>query len=447
LKQLEIKEVSHYLNLEKLYNEPKASYFALLSGNKKEGKNLKQKIFKVSELGYVLRNLNKEKDTYISQGIFFKPNRRAVNLWSIGLNFVDLDIYTIAEITERPVSKIIDEILKHLEEEKIPTPSIVIHSGRGLYLKWYYQKGLPRPAVPRWNAIQKILIEKLKKFGADVKARDVSRVLRVVGTTNTKVNKKVEIIWESGKEYDFEELAKEILPYKRRHKGEYTKKGKNVSSRPYQKRLITGVSLDLYKSAQLWWDRLEDIRKYVKMRWGGRVPEGYRDITLFLSFIALGWINPLNKLIYGLEFEQLIKEYQIGMPRKEIFAYMKTAENRLKRMAEEIKSEGENFKYNPYLHLYRYTTDRIIELLDIKPEYQRQLKTLVSKDIQREKDREYQRERRRKKGARSKEEIKAKKIEMKKQIKELRNKGYSLREIGKNLGISYEYVRRMLEEE
>ena len=108
------------------------------------------------------------------------------------------------------------------------------------------------------------------------------------------------------------------------------------------------------------------------------MPEGYRDIVLFLSYIALGWIEPVNTLIYGLEFEQLIKEYGITMPRREIFAYMSTAR---KRLAQMVKDKKEGKGYDPTQHLYLYKTETIIEMLDIQPEYQQHLKTLIRRLI------------------------------------------------------------------
>jgi hypothetical protein len=45
-------------------------------------------------------------------------------------------------------------------------PTLAIGSGRGLYLIWLYRY-IPRAALPRWTACQKVLWEVLKRLRAD----------------------------------------------------------------------------------------------------------------------------------------------------------------------------------------------------------------------------------------------------------------------------------------
>lgn len=448
LSQLELFEASHYINKETLYKAPYNAFFALLYGNKAKNKRYRQKIYEVEQLSFVLKNLYFDWDNYISQGIFYKPNRRIVNLWSIGLCYVDLDTYKVKELQSIPTYAIIDLIFAYCELLKIPEPSLVIYSGNGIYLKWLFKKAVPKGALPRWNAVQKKLVELFKDFGADPQARDASRVLRIPSTTNTKTGLKVEIVIEKPDiRYDFEKFSKQILPLERPEKA--IKNAKIVLPPSFEKNAFAKPCKStshkkkkfLFTPSQLWWDRLQDIRTYVHIRWKGKVPEGYRDIILFLSYIALGWIDPINTLVYGLEFEQLIKEYGITMPRKEIFAYMSTAKRRLVNMMEDKKKGKE---YDPSRHLYLYKTQTIIEMLDIQPEYQRQLKTLISNDEQKRRKRNRDNERNRAKGIKPIEEVRKNTEIMRTQAKLLRAKGLSLRQIAKELGISHEYVRRLI---
>ncbi len=53
-----------------------------------------------------------------------------------------------------------------------------------MYLIWLHSP-IPRAALPRWRACQEILKDLLASLGADPKARDAARVLRVVGTPHT----------------------------------------------------------------------------------------------------------------------------------------------------------------------------------------------------------------------------------------------------------------------
>src|SRR5690554_5341281 len=80
---------------------------------------------------------------------------------------------------------------------------------------------LPRAALPRWNACQRYLIDRLLPLGADPQAKDASRVLRTVHTTNSKSGEICRVVHvetaEDGKpvRYDFEYLAELLLPVAR----------------------------------------------------------------------------------------------------------------------------------------------------------------------------------------------------------------------------------------
>ena len=54
---------------------------------------------------------------------------------------------------------------------------------------------LPRAAAGRAVAVNKALVRRFAAFGADPAAVDMSRILRVVGTTNTKSGERAEILW------------------------------------------------------------------------------------------------------------------------------------------------------------------------------------------------------------------------------------------------------------
>ena len=62
-----------------------------------------------------------------------------------------------------------------LHDEGIPAASLIVSSGRGLYLKWLFETPIPQSALPRWNAVQCELVERLQGFGADPMAKDASR--------------------------------------------------------------------------------------------------------------------------------------------------------------------------------------------------------------------------------------------------------------------------------
>lgn len=49
----------------------------------------------------------------------------------------------------------------------VPRPSLIVYSGRGLQCKWLYDKPIPRKALPRWDAVQRELVQKFAQYGTD----------------------------------------------------------------------------------------------------------------------------------------------------------------------------------------------------------------------------------------------------------------------------------------
>ena len=197
-------------------------FFSLLI--KPSGLTPRQSSYRVDVLPQVLAALDPDIDSYMSQATFFRPNRRLVNLWHLPLCFVDLDTYGTKYSAKDPEGLSL-AVRQRMTDEGIPPPSLVVHSGRGLYLKWLLKSPLPQAALPRWNAVQRELVSRLVDFGADPKARDASRVLRLVATCNTKQPdpelRKVRVLWveEAGGEpllHDFERLAEAVLPFTRK---------------------------------------------------------------------------------------------------------------------------------------------------------------------------------------------------------------------------------------
>ena len=197
-------------------------FFSLLI--KPSGLTPRQTSYRVDVLPQVLAALDPNIDSYMSQATFFRPNRRLVNLWHLPLCFVDLDTYKTAygKLHEEPLSL---AVRQRLADEGIPPASMVVHSGRGVYLKWLLKSPLPQAALPRWNAVQRELVTRLAEFGSDPKARDASRVLRLVTTCNTNQPdpelRKVRVLWveEADGEpllHDFERLAEAVLPFTRK---------------------------------------------------------------------------------------------------------------------------------------------------------------------------------------------------------------------------------------
>lgn len=283
------------------YHDPaRFGFFSILvedSGEKRQSSH------RLVELPMVLDLLDKRRDTWLTQAEFIRPNRRVVYLARIGLLFTDLDTYRTSWATDRTPEQLAQTVLYHCAQEGIPTPSILIFSGRGIQAKWLLDGTIPRRALPRWNACQKYLVDRLRPLGADVAAKDASRVLRLIETVNSKSGEVCRVVHvESGDDgqpirYGFEYMAEALLPVAR-WTIEQQRKERNERK---QVKLFSGGKTDNlrgFSGRRLAWDRLEDLRKLAEMR--GGVKEGERMQHLFwrLNFLLLSGATHSRQMYY-----------------------------------------------------------------------------------------------------------------------------------------------------
>jgi hypothetical protein len=127
--------------------------------------------------------------------------------------FTDLDYYK-TQLGDVHPRHALDVAVEALELARLPSPSFTLSTGRGLALVWLHTP-IPRAALPRWRACQKVIHDALRHLGADRLATDAARVLRLLGTRNSSSNTLVEAITPRGEVWDFDLLADEILPLSR----------------------------------------------------------------------------------------------------------------------------------------------------------------------------------------------------------------------------------------
>jgi len=419
-----------------LYHNPADfGYVALLRGSK-------QRIYHEKALHRVLAPKNgwvKDQDVWLSQCDFFKRSRRTVHLLRIGLLFADLDVYKTPLATRRKPEQLAESLVYYCEEERIPAPSIIVFSGRGLQAKWLLEKPLPRQALPRWKACEQHLVKKLAYFGADPAATDASRVLRVPGTYNRKSGDICRVVHVGHDNHghvlrhDFDYLAEFLLPFSRE---ELAAKREEKAAKKKDKKKPSGLAVS--SASQLNWDRLEDLRKLVEMR-GGVVAEGQRMVFLFwmLNFMLLsGVISPGE--LYA-EAATLAAEIAPGWSYRS--AELMTLFEKAKAHArgEKVELNGKQWPA-----LYTPKNDRLIEILQITEDEQRQLKTIIGQDIAKERDRERHMVQRRAAGVIDRstylEAAKAKRD----QARELREQGMSVRAIAERMNVSIESVKNYI---
>lgn len=145
-------------------------------------------------------------DVYFSQNAFSRPRRGLGNIAWLNTLFVDIDLYKTGQTQA--------ELLRLLKGEyfgrRIPYPTHIESSGRGLYLKWKHAS-VPGSRLADWQIAEDWLVSQLLSVGADPQVNDATRVLRLAGSMNSKSGTQVRLLEAWPHLYDLNEIAQEAI--------------------------------------------------------------------------------------------------------------------------------------------------------------------------------------------------------------------------------------------
>jgi hypothetical protein len=219
-----------------------------------------------------------EGDVYVTLHRFHGP-RGIERLAALNGLFLDLDVDRLpADNSHDPLFWSLD-VEMHIHALGLPDPTVLLSTGRGLAVIWLVDP-LPPKAMPRWQAAQNALIDLFKSRGADPRCRDVSRITRLPGSTNSKNGKEAKVLTGSLLRYDFDGLADAIYiaagrPTRAQLRERQAKKEKKQGGPPRglpPRARFEAVQRDLDK-----------FRDHV----GGTIPRGIRNTWLHLYATCL----------------------------------------------------------------------------------------------------------------------------------------------------------------
>ena len=358
---------------------------------------------------YIYKDLIKQsfdkENVYISMNTFYRTLRRIDTIKELMCNYIDLDTYN-TKFTN-------DQILMNLNDnyfgKKIPTPNLIVKSGRGLNLIWSIEP-VPYMALPLWKAIQEYLYSQLKEFGADRKALDPTRILRVPGSINSKNGTRVEIIETNDYVWSLREIQKEFLPELNENRPKKKGRPKKVVYVHRERSLYLGRLLDISKLCEL---RNYDVK-------------GQREIILFLyRYYLCYFYEDENKALE--DVLELNKMFIQPLREKELIKATESAEK-------VFKSKDKDYKYK---------NDTLIELLQITEKEQEYMTVIIGKKEYKRRNNEYNKAKYRAKlKENGKLTEKEKILRRRKKIKVLLTEGLLQKDICSKLKISKDtYIR------
>lgn len=410
------------------HNPQNTSGWITLAKKDPDTKRFRQYHYQPEELASALSDWMGE-DVYYSQNSFYKPQRRVDNIRQLRTLYVDLDVYTLGMTPEWVLGKLEFETFG----QDLPEPNMIIFSGRGLVLIWHIEP-IPYQAMPLWRAVETYFVNQLKEVGADTKATDPARIFRLAGSINSKNKAEVKTEYRHDHRYDIHQLQYDYLPELAPKKLASKKKGRNTKI------------VRMFNTYTLHLSRARDLAKLVELRQGD--VKGFRETILFLYryWTCCFTDDPDRALDDTLS---LNSEFLHPLPEREVVNATKCAQK-----AWEAKSDAKANEVAKSLGYpgagYNMSNSKIIEWLDISPEEQRHLSSIIGKGEKRRRNLQLKEQQRRAAGIPTREQYLAQEAEQKQarmqQIIEAikQNPGLSQRALAEKTGFSRTSIQRAM---
>lgn len=320
-------------------------------------------------------------DVYYSQNSFFKPQRRIDNIRQLRSLYVDMDVYNLNLKPEWVLGKLEHEYFRDV----MPEPNMVIFSGRGLVLVWNIEP-IPYKAMPLWRSVENYLLDTLKDLGADMKASDPARIFRLAGTVNSKNQSTVTVQYRHGYRYDIHELQYDYLP--------------ELTPKPQKKRGRKPKIIRLFNTYTLHLVRARDVAKLVRLRDGD--VRNHREYICFLYryFTCCYTNDPVQALEDTLSLND---EFTEPLSRREVITATKSAEKAWNAKSDAKANELAKAMGYPGAG-YLLTNKKLIDWLDITPDEQREMETIIGAGEKRRRNLLLKEQQRRAQGIRPMEE-------------------------------------------
>jgi hypothetical protein len=388
------------------------------------------------ELDMVLYGIAGDRDIYATMNRF--EGRRKVlqqHVCELSAIFADLDFYDLPELAGRTPEAVFELVLERLRSAGMPEPSLAICSGQGLYVGWLHSP-VGWKELPKWQDCQYRIWRIFKSLGADPRARDAARLLRLVGTTNSKNSGPVYALRDAGPRQSFEDLAASIL------RADLGEDEEQPGADLYDLRAQRAT-----RRESLWLARWVDLQTLRRLRYGDEQMKDFRDRLLFVAGVALSWItDPPEPKFFERELLGLAEEWggwDEGRSRSKLQAVLE----RVRMVAGGQTVMWQGIEIDPR---YRFRSNTIVEWLEITAAEQHQMFNLIGANEKRRRNTESKREKRRAAGSQPRPQYdEARKLSRQNDCAtahHLRKKfNLSTTEIGQIMGKSARTVRRLLE--
>lgn len=380
----------------------------------------------------IVEEVEGEKDIYISSNTYYKPKRSTSYIRQFRALYIDLDLKKYGK------SEAVYIIYDLVNQNKIPTPSMIVDSGRGIHLYWRIRNA-PYGAIHTWQELEDYLYNQLKVLGADIQATDSSRVLRLPNTVNSRINEKCKVlIINDDIEYSMYDLREEFLNYSSKKAYQLEFEQTKINKQKKQ-----SVISRLFNSYTLHLARVEDIEELAKLR--NYNVKGYRN---FILHCYAYWKGIYTRDVAELEKEviEFNNSFRNPLRASEVNAILRCIPKAISKFVEYEQGlrNGETKRVTKGMSDkggYWYKNQTLIERLDITLDEQKHMKTIISQEEKYRRNNDKRKASRRNEEGLTKKQLEIK--ELKAKVMKLRQTGKTIREIAEELNISKSKVDRL----
>lgn len=301
----------------------------------------------------ILGAQNKGLDRYISVNEF-EGWRCVRDLKSLRSCFVDIDgVYDFEWVMEAVTSA------------GLPTPTMAVFSGRGTHLYWQID-AVPRSSLPLWQMVQTEIVKRMAEapeaLVVDRVVKDCTRMLRLIGSVNSKNHQEVRGLVIVPWKWDMETLADEVIGFREAVKPPLTfkdalaldveRESAAVRSFAAAKALKGTFTRTTYGSIYQWWGHVyRDLVKIGDANLLG-IPQGHRDSWLFAYATSLSWFAEPDSLAY--EVKAIAKSYTQGL-KSEVDDVIATTLSKVEASRAGKTIEWKGAQRDPRFHFKRET--------------------------------------------------------------------------------------------
>lgn len=412
--QERVSEAFQYLTTLYAGNDMDAFFFVFVK-HREEPYQASYRLSEISE-DFVKRLLSFE-NVFVSVNTYYKRKRTAEGLQRFSSVFLDFD-------KVKDPKGFLDDLEASGRLQGIP-PSMAVSSGNGLHLYWLLDDCYANRKMAKF--VDRVQSEMLKRFPeADKQVKDGPRVLRLPGSLNMKnyeTPKDVRLLsLENQPHYTIDQLGREILPLT-------TEKVAELKKPKEKKKLKASASnlIPFQKNIQsLLHDRMGDMEIYLRHD----APNTRRRVALFL-YRHFSYLKSGNK--QKALHETLAMNARLPNPVDEIDIKNHTGSA--------VKDRLLDKRGNPWRG-YLYKNETIIEMLEISPELQKKMSTIISEDEKNARRRKRVNEQ----YAPIKKETARRKESLVERAKALKSSGRTIKQIASEIDVSERTVQRYLKQ-